>query len=82
MGVIIFYSGCVNVICSDKTGTITKNEMTATIIVTPEGYVADVTGAGYNDEGEVVIRKCDSLEIARSSISSLLEVYIRSIIID
>ncbi|KAG7197383.1 hypothetical protein KM043_018489 [Ampulex compressa] len=66
--------GCVNVICSDKTGTITKNEMTATILVTSEGYIADVTGAGYNDNGEVRIRKCDNLELARASISNMLEV--------
>ncbi|XP_015110442.1 calcium-transporting ATPase type 2C member 1 isoform X2 [Diachasma alloeum] len=66
--------GCVNVICSDKTGTITKNEMTATIIVTPEGYVADVTGTGYNDRGKVRIRKCDSADSAKNSITNLLEV--------
>ncbi|XP_044583033.1 calcium-transporting ATPase type 2C member 1 isoform X1 [Cotesia glomerata] len=66
--------GCVNVICSDKTGTITKNEMTATILVTPEGYVADITGTGYNDQGEVRIRKCDSVDLARAAVSSLLEV--------
>lgn len=36
--------GCVNVICSDKTGTITKNEMTATVLITSDGYMADVTG--------------------------------------
>ncbi|CAG5097947.1 Similar to Atp2c1: Calcium-transporting ATPase type 2C member 1 (Rattus norvegicus) [Cotesia congregata] len=66
--------GCVNVICSDKTGTITKNEMTATILVTPEGYVADITGTGYNDQGEVRIRKCDNVELARAAVSSLLEV--------
>lgn len=36
--------GCVNVICSDKTGTITKNEMTVTTMITSEGYMADVTG--------------------------------------
>lgn len=66
--------GCVNVICSDKTGTITKNEMTATILVTSEGYIADITGAGYNDKGEVRIRKCDNIEVARSSISHMLEV--------
>ena len=39
--------GCVNVICSDKTGTITKNEMTATIIISSEGYMSDVTGGEW-----------------------------------
>jgi P-type E1-E2 ATPase len=38
-----FFSGCVNVICSDKTGTITKNEMTVTVIVTSDGYLAEVS---------------------------------------
>lgn len=66
--------GCVNVICSDKTGTITKNEMTATILVTSEGYIADVTGAGYNGVGEVHIRKCDNPDLAHSAISNMLEV--------
>lgn len=66
--------GCVNVICSDKTGTITKNEMTATIVVTSEGYIADVTGAGYNDKGEVRIRKCDNYDLARAAIANILEV--------
>ncbi|XP_017759240.1 PREDICTED: calcium-transporting ATPase type 2C member 1 isoform X1 [Eufriesea mexicana] len=66
--------GCVNVICSDKTGTITKNEMTATILVTSEGYIADITGTGYNAKGEVLIRKCDNMELARAAISNMLEV--------
>ncbi|XP_043288705.1 calcium-transporting ATPase type 2C member 1 [Venturia canescens] len=66
--------GCVNVICSDKTGTITKNEMTATILVTPEGYVADVTGTGYNDRGHVRIRKMENIELAQAAINQLLEV--------
>ncbi|XP_011876374.1 PREDICTED: calcium-transporting ATPase type 2C member 1 isoform X1 [Vollenhovia emeryi] len=66
--------GCVNVICSDKTGTITKNEMTATILVTSEGCIADVTGTGYNGVGEVHIRKCDNLDFARAAISNMLEV--------
>jgi len=71
---LILFLGCVNVICSDKTGTITKNEMTATILVTSEGYIADVTGAGYNDVGEVHIRKCGNPDLAHAAINNMLEV--------
>ncbi|XP_048694703.1 calcium-transporting ATPase type 2C member 1 isoform X1 [Caretta caretta] len=47
--------GCCNVICSDKTGTLTKNEMTVTHIFTSDGLHAEVTGVGYNRFGEVVL---------------------------
>ncbi|XP_054246087.1 calcium-transporting ATPase type 2C member 1, partial [Indicator indicator] len=47
--------GCCNVICSDKTGTLTKNEMTVTQIVTADGQHAEVTGVGYNRFGEVLL---------------------------
>uniref|UniRef100_A0A8C5TF04 P-type Ca(2+) transporter n=1 Tax=Malurus cyaneus samueli TaxID=2593467 RepID=A0A8C5TF04_9PASS len=47
--------GCCNVICSDKTGTLTKNEMTVTHIFTSDGQHAEVTGVGYNRFGEVML---------------------------
>uniref|UniRef100_A0A8D0UNI9 Calcium-transporting ATPase n=1 Tax=Sus scrofa TaxID=9823 RepID=A0A8D0UNI9_PIG len=47
--------GCCNVICSDKTGTLTKNEMTVTHIFTSDGLRAEVTGVGYNPFGEVIV---------------------------
>lgn len=45
--------GSATVIASDKTGTLTKNEMTVRTIVTASGRV-NLTGTGYAPEGEVV----------------------------
>ena len=44
--------GSASVICSDKTGTLTKNELTIEAVVTGSGEV-DVTGSGYRPEGEL-----------------------------
>jgi Ca2+-transporting ATPase len=43
--------GCASVICTDKTGTLTQNEMTVTRIWLPSGEI-HVTGVGYAPSGE------------------------------
>ncbi len=48
--------GSVSVICSDKTGTLTKNEMTVQRILTAE-HVFEVSGSGYSPHGGFSIAK-------------------------
>jgi P-type Ca2+ transporter type 2C len=44
--------GSASVVCSDKTGTLTRSEMMIERIVTPSGEIS-VSGSGYTPEGEL-----------------------------
>ncbi|XP_018115260.1 ATPase, Ca++ transporting, type 2C, member 2 S homeolog isoform X2 [Xenopus laevis] len=67
--------GCCNVICSDKTGTLTANEMTATKLVTSDGLHAEVTGVGYEGKGHVNLLPSNEEvhEFSNVSIGKLVE---------
>jgi potassium/sodium efflux P-type ATPase len=45
--------GCTTVICTDKTGTLTQNEMTVNHLWLPDKEL-EVTGTGYAPKGEII----------------------------
>jgi len=57
--------GCTTVICSDKTGTLTKNEMTVTRIFA-DGKDYNLTGVGYNPEGKITNHKDNETDVILS----------------
>jgi len=62
--------GCCTVICSDKTGTLTTNQMTAVAMAYPDkkaGALTEhsVTGTSYQPQGEVVGLKADMSDLAK-----------------
>ncbi|MFZ0033440.1 MAG: calcium-transporting P-type ATPase, PMR1-type [Sedimentisphaerales bacterium] len=46
--------GCATVICSDKTGTLTKNEMTVQAVYA-DGMLFKITGIGYEPKGDFLL---------------------------
>uniref|UniRef100_A0A8C4YET7 Calcium-transporting ATPase n=1 Tax=Gopherus evgoodei TaxID=1825980 RepID=A0A8C4YET7_9SAUR len=67
--------GCCNVICSDKTGTLTANEMTVTQLVTSDGFQAEVSGVGYSGKGSVCLLPSKKVikEFSNASVGKLVE---------
>jgi Ca2+-transporting ATPase len=62
--------GAADVICTDKTGTITKNEMTVTDVYVDNKYV-EVSGRGYSPVGEF---KVDGKNYKSKSLDMLLKI--------
>ncbi|XP_011938597.1 PREDICTED: calcium-transporting ATPase type 2C member 2 isoform X3 [Cercocebus atys] len=67
--------GCCSVLCSDKTGTLTANEMTVTQLVTSDGFHAEVSGVGYDGRGTVCLLPSKEVikEFSNVSVGKLVE---------
>lgn len=59
--------GAATVICSDKTGTLTQNQMTTTRIWA-DGRTYEVTGRGYTPEGGFMLNGAEVSDIEKDSV--------------
>ncbi len=64
--------GCATVICSDKTGTLTRNEMTVRALVTG-GVRVEVGGSGYIPEGEFTVQGAALAPRGRDAVEQALQ---------
>jgi Ca2+-transporting ATPase len=65
--------GCTSVICSDKTGTMTKGEMTVQRIYVNDKIIR-VSGVGYEPEGEFITDDRKTDPTAEEELTTLLKV--------
>jgi len=63
--------GCTSVICSDKTGTLTQNEMTVCNLWLP-GQELEVTGLGYEPAGKIINKGKEITAAGDQALNTLL----------
>lgn len=66
--------GSCTMIASDKTGTLTCNELTVRELCLADGLAFDVSGAGYAASGEIRLRGGDRADPADARLLSALEI--------
>ncbi|MBX3491624.1 MAG: cation-transporting P-type ATPase [Parvibaculum sp.] len=64
--------GAVSVICSDKTGTLTRNEMVVRSVATADGNI-EVSGTGYTPEGTLTQDSRDVTADATPVLAAILD---------
>jgi magnesium-transporting ATPase (P-type) len=69
--------GSTNVICTDKTGTLTRGEMAARVVWTPLSGSYELSGAGYDPHGELLR---DGLPLSSPIPADVFDLFLASVL--